>query len=562
MSYIVPNSTLQLFKGINLDNRYMDTVYFASVAAQDSAFSSKVFKQFNNLSYKRYTETSIKIEAQASDLLGVTYMRFKNNRAGDMWFYCFVNSVDYLSESACILTYEIDVIQTWLIQKGTLNPCMVKREHAKVDTFGSNLEPEGIGSDNYAINELTFFTDLTNYDVVIQTTGEPDDEELLKQNIFDATHVISLPCNDSEDAEIIKAGMQQLLGSWDAGEREQEVVDLYMLPSVISRSQGTLPEDEDITMDMPTSFDGYHPKNNKLWMYPFSYLICTTKCGDGGTFRWEYFEGVSPQSTTKVKFTRVTTMVGGGQMACYPIRYNGINKNWDCAITFDDFPKCAFTFDAYQAWIANGGKTKYENEKLLTKLKGATTIAKAYANTAEYAGHTASQIASIPTAKKVDPITTATSIAAGGIRTVANAVDAGISIKEAFNKVNYTFKDAMYEPNMTVGASSPSIAVGQRLPNFYFQHCHLKADEAKRCDDFLSCYGYATNRIKVPNLTGRRYWNFVMTENCTVKGDMPASSKEAIARIFDGGITLWHNINQIGNYQQSVTEGTVNNPII
>lgn len=561
MSYIVPNSTLQLFKGINLDNRYMDTVYFASVAAQDSAFSSKVFKQFNNLSYKRYTETSIKIEAQANDLLGVTYMRFKNNRTGDMWFYCFVNSVDYLSESACILTYEIDVIQTWFIQKGTLNPCMVRREHAGVDTFGSNLEPEGIGSGNYNINELTFYTDLTNYSVLVQSTGEPDDDELLKQGIFDGTHQILLPCDDTDDAEFVKGALEELLGSWDAGERQQEIVDMTMMPTTVAGS-GSIPVEVDIQMDMPTSFDGYHPKNNKLWMYPFSYLICTTKCGDGGTFRWEYFEGVSPQSLTKVKFTRVCTNVGGGQMFCFPVRYNGLVKNYDCGITYDDFPKCAFTYDAYQAWIANGGKTKYENEKLLTTLKGASSIAKTFANVVDYAGHTASQIASIPNAKKVDPISMSTSIAAGGVRTASNVLDAGISIKEAFNKVNYTFKDAMYEPNIVVGASSPSIAVGNRLPNFYFQHCHLKADEAKRCDDFLSCYGYATNRIKVPNLTGRRYWNFVMTENCTVKGDMPASSKEAIARIFDGGITLWHNINQIGNYQQSVTEGTVNNPII
>lgn len=561
MSYIVPNSTLQLFKGINLDNRYMDTVYFASVAAQDSAFSSKVFKQFNNLSYKRYTETSIKIEAQANDLLGVTYMRFKNNRTGDMWFYCFVNSVDYLSESACILTYEIDVIQTWFIQKGTLNPCMVRREHAGVDTFGSNLEPEGIGSGNYNINELTFYTDLTNYSVLVQSTGEPDDDELLKQGIFDGTHQILLPCDDTDDAEFVKGALEELLGSWDAGERQQEIVDMTMMPTTVAGS-GSIPVEVDIQMDMPTSFDGYHPKNNKLWMYPFSYLICTTKCGDGGTFRWEYFEGVSPQSLTKVKFTRVCTNVGGGQMFCFPVRYNGLVKNYDCGITYDDFPKCAFTYDAYQAWLANGGKTKYENEKLLTTLKGASSIAKTFANVVDYAGHTASQIASIPNAKKVDPISMSTSIAAGGVRTASNVLDAGISIKEAFNKVNYTFKDAMYEPNIVVGASSPSIAVGNRLPNFYFQHCHLKADEAKRCDDFLSCYGYATNRIKVPNLTGRRYWNFVMTENCTVKGDMPASSKEAIARIFDGGITLWHNINQIGNYQQSVTEGTVNNPII
>lgn len=560
MSYIVPNSTLQLFKGINLDNRYMDTVYFDNESAQNMAFSSRVFKQYNGLSYKRYTENSIKIEAQASELLGVTYMRFKNNRAGDMWFYCFVNSVDYVSETACVLTYEIDVIQTWFIQKGALNPCMVKREHTLSDSFGENLEPEGIGSDNYNINELTFYTDLTNYYIVIQTTGEPENGELLINNIFDATNKIVLPCNDTTDATYIKTALQSLLGSWDEGERQQQIIDMTMLPQSVAQLS-TLPVEKDIKFDMPTSFDGYHPKNNKLWMYPFSYLTCTTKCGEGASFRWEYFEGVSPQSTNKVTFTRVCSGTGGGQMMCFPMRYNGIVKNYDCAITFSDFPKCAFTYDAYQAWVANGGKTKYENEKILTTIKGASTIAKASSNVVDYAGHTASQIGGIATAKKVDPISMASSIAAGGIRTAANVMDAGVSIAEAMNKVNYMFKDAMYEPNMTVGSASPSIAVGNRIPNFYFQHVHLKADEARRCDDFLSCYGYATNRVKVPNLKGRRYWNFVMTENCTVKGDMPASSKEAIARIFDGGITIWHNIDQIGNYNQSISEGTINNPI-
>ena len=58
------------------------------------------------------------------------------------------------------------------------------------------------------------------------------------------------------------------------------------------------------------------------------------------------------------------------------------------------------------------------------------------------------------------------------------------------------------------------------------------------------------------------YWNFVQTENCVIAGDMPSSSKDAIARIFDGGITFWHNGDNVGNYGISVTNGSINNPII
>ena len=35
MAYVAPNSTLQLFKGINLDNRYLHTIYFANATAQE-----------------------------------------------------------------------------------------------------------------------------------------------------------------------------------------------------------------------------------------------------------------------------------------------------------------------------------------------------------------------------------------------------------------------------------------------------------------------------------------------------------------------------------------------
>ena len=75
-------------------------------------------------------------------------------------------------------------------------------------------------------------------------------------------------------------------------------------------------------------------------------------------------------------------------------------------------------------------------------------------------------------------------------------------------------------------------------------------------------YGYATNKVKQPNLTGRSYWNFVQTDGAVIAGDMPSSSKEAIGRIFDGGITFWHNGDNVGNYAISTSNGSINNPIV
>jgi hypothetical protein len=153
-------------------------------------------------------------------------------------------------------------------------------------------------------------------------------------------------------------------------------------------------------------------------------------------------------------------------------------------------------------------------------------------------------------------------IGTGAINTASDAMKTYANIQEAQNKITYEFKDAHYRPNMAVGTSMPNITAGGRFLDFYFYHCHIRDDEVMRIDDFLSTYGYAVNRVKQPNLTGRAYWNFVQTKDAVIAGDMPSSSKEAIGKIFDGGITFWHNGDQVGNYAQSVSDGSINNPII
>jgi hypothetical protein len=73
-------------------------------------------------------------------------------------------------------------------------------------------------------------------------------------------------------------------------------------------------------------------------------------------------------------------------------------------------------------------------------------------------------------------------------------------------------------------------------------------------------YGYATNRVKVPNFSGRRYWNFVKTQGCTVSGNAPGDSLSAIGKILDSGITFWHG-DYVGNYRVGFNGDVITNPI-
>ena len=296
-------------------------------------------------------------------------------------------------------------------------------------------------------------------------------------------------------------------------------------------------------------------------------------------YRWEYFDGAE----TVTEFRAIGTYVGGGEIWCYPRSYNGKLNDIDDALIMNNFPKNAFNYDAYQAWIASGGSTRLENEQTTAFFKGASGMLETAGGLFGLASKAQPSVSETVTqnqgvGRNGVPYTSQSQTqrqSAGGImggsilNAVGNVMGETGSIIEARNNLEYQFKDSKYRPNIVATKPTCNLAVATREANFYFYHCHVRADEAKRIDDFFSCYGYAVNKVKEPELNSRAYWNFVMTKDCVISGDMPASSKDAIGRIFDSGITFWNGESNelasganIGNYAISKTDGSINNPII
>ena len=79
----------------------------------------------------------------------------------------------------------------------------------------------------------------------------------------------------------------------------------------------------------------------------------------------------------------------------------------------------------------------------------------------------------------------------------------------------------------------------------------IKAEYARRVDDFLSVFGYKTMLKKVPNITGRQNWNYVKTVGCNIIGDVPQSDMQEIKGMFDRGTTIWHNASTFMDYSQT-----------
>ena len=583
MAYVQPNSVIQFFRGINLDNRYLHTIYFASESAQNTWFSGKVAKSIQGHSYQRYTVNQIKVKGDATEFLDLSYMRFKNDRGVDMWFYAFITGIDYINENNVVISYEIDVMQTWFIQKGSVRPCMVLREHVNDDTFGRNLEDEPVGSDIYDkthIADANTLTDINgntvtnvfeNYNLIVLGTGDPKDAEQFHNGVtwsvvdglFNNILLLSEPLDNSTQAyNNLYDDMYRLLGSWNDGEQTHQVLDMHTFPRAFSPS-GMTPITFTKSFNMPTTFDLYEPKNKKLLGYPYNFLLVTSKDGSCGQFKWECFNNVLENNPT---FKLQGTALGSGNIICYPMSYNGVSDDIDDKVVMNDFPKNPFSYDAYQAWIASGGKTRLQNAENINNARmfvSASKYIKGLTKDSAYvAGNALSAYSDYQLGKYVSAGVDAIQALGRGTSVAEKSATFSADISEAMNKIDYQWKDAEYRPNIVVGTPSPVTSVGYKYLNFYFIQVHLRENEAKHIDDFFSCYGYAINRVKQPNLTGRQYWNFVQTENCVIAGDMPSSSKDAIARIFDGGITFWHNGDNVGNYGISVTNGSINNPII
>ena len=146
--YIEPNSIIELYRDLRLDNKYSNTMWFPSLAEQDDFFTSRYNFMFDNQSYQRKDRGVIRVEQTIGALYSVNYMRFRNTSFENKWFYAFVNRIEYVNNITCNVYYTIDVIQTYMFD-WQLEQCLIERQHSTTDVAGDNLIPEGLTLGDY-----------------------------------------------------------------------------------------------------------------------------------------------------------------------------------------------------------------------------------------------------------------------------------------------------------------------------------------------------------------------------------------------------------------------------
>ena len=563
MGYIVPNSDIVLLHNIKLDSAYENTIYFESKAAQEAYFfnSSKILLHLTRHSYNRTIKNSVKVKVPVGTVEQCTYLAFKNTSYENKWFYCFVDDFNYINDNTTEILYHIDYVQTYFIGECELLQCYVEREHDPTDIVGQNRVPEPISSDHLRYTLKWECQSMKDVSVVVSASLKesvtPTYEDGYQQGMFNGLEVKHYPITEPYDAADILALLQDMLGDGNyidptTGVTDrQQVVSLIMFPTAYCQEDeygNPFSTEEGHITKTRTNVDGYVPKNNKLFTAPFKSLLLTNSVGGGVTLDYDDFV-----NTNEVNFKVWGVCSGSGEMCCLPLNYKGLVNNFDFKLMLNGFPQCAYTIDSYRAWVAGGGD-KYMKMGLVQGIAGGV----------KDAIQTGWSILKGEMQKSFDfenAINTPNpnminynlrrSEQRGEMIDTENAQKVGSSAN-TFANAGVKYMEQKFESgnmvNVPVGENSASCLFATRDMTFKCYELNIVAEDAERIDNFFSLYGYATNKLKVPNINARPQWNYVKTKGCTIGGNVPSTIRSMIEQIFDNGIRFWKNGDNIGNY--------------
>ena len=166
MAYVEPNSTIQIFKNVPLDSSYRNTYWFTSINAQDDFFGVTNYSAFYGItfpenSYTRKGRGFVRLNIAPDTIISYNYMRYRNVNHARKWYYAFILDVEYINENTAEISFEIDVIQTYMWDV-TIHDSFVERQHNLTDERGDNIVDEGLNiGDTYVEQSQTVLYNLT-----------------------------------------------------------------------------------------------------------------------------------------------------------------------------------------------------------------------------------------------------------------------------------------------------------------------------------------------------------------------------------------------------------------
>jgi len=614
MSYRTPSTQIVLIKGCPLDRNYNNTFYFRSTVDQENFFTKNYINGgsiytksfYSAYNYQRYESGEIFIEGRYDRMLGHNYICFKNFE-DSKWYYGFIDDMEYINENTTRVSYTIDVMQTWYFDY-TMTTTFVEREHTETDVVGEHLVPEGLdvgemvcsNSRNYDIGDLTLVISYApNYDKllgIIESTkvlggidGIITEIQGINENMYNTItdvpnmlfyYLLNLSVSD------YNGKLRRIIDKLTV--IEANIVSVYAIPSNLINIKGYRWGDSDgsatidynpnnvgtdygnyvwsirstnpvnFELSQPARFEdingSYEPKNKKLYTSPYCSLVVSNNNGENNTYYWEESARRQTNGLKKINFIIDFCFFNTPLLNIYPTDYRGLYEDFENNIPITEFIEAFWSVDSYSQWWGS-------NKEVIALTAVKSIIATIASPMMAGASALNSYKANHPKGTKGETIK-ATAIQNkymdSGMSAFGGISDILISNTKAKNTPD-TYQKGNYSPAYNRMKDKDGYTA-------YYMNCHTEIAES--IDNYFTMFGYATKKLKVPNIKNyeaklRPHWNFVKTSGCHImptwienddviegtRNSIPKEAEELINSIYDKGVTFWmHNGGELGDY--------------
>ena len=572
-----PNTTITLYRGVPFDSEYKDTLYFADNASQASYFAGLYSLSFTEQSYQRINKNTLRIQASAESVADMNYLSITNINHGNRTYYGFITGMPtYINENTCEITYEIDVIQSYLFHYDAgrslieIEHSFVEREHSRTDDIGDNLIEENIELGEYVSTLLgqpmaLDYPEITQpmleaVDIVVALPYEwypngvpsdtPSDQEagsnvrghkifrVFGGGFYNGLYSAMKFYSYSAANQLEMQELAELLKDIASAGLADSISAVFYAPTAFYNNYSADTRNSPITRrfrfaDNHTSIDGYTPKNKKLFTYPYRMIYVDNTNGKGATYKYEYFT----KGTGYVGpiFNMTCAYAVDSEVVIYPKNYKGVENNIQEKFTLSGYPLCPYSIDTYKNWLANN------------RYSIGASLMSAGLNFA--GGAIGADLALNQAKKNITPTNPNTF----GIQSAQLA--AGVLAYNAVSNITKTvaqIKDKSVDPVQAKGSVAMSTMLADQKFDFFFYDKHIRAEYAEIIDNYFTMFGYACHKVKIPDLFAGRntrpVFYYVKTQNSNVKGFANTEVINAISTILDNGITFWFNPAKFGNY--------------
>lgn len=537
-----PISELRLYSGVPWDDTYEHVRLYnsrddllANLETWRVQTSDEVASQMTPI---RVGEQVVKVPYTEMSMLNINYLAFRNNISGatnNDWVFCFVTGVEWRSEKTTRIYFKQDIFQN-NIYDAVFKPCFIERSHIpkSQDTRFRNLQEESVESgDNYIADY--HFESLAPDNICMYVSQETQSEAVegsIVNNVYRAAKLIT-----SINANTINAKIDEMTG---AG-LSDAILNLFMAPDICLKAETDPGQNEiqvNIDIDSFDLFEGYTPKNNKLYSFPYIYLAVDNNMGQCNTYKFEYF--TESENVPNPRFSLIGCLCTAPAVFVIPWQYNGVALNFQEAMCVSGFPECAFQSDTYRAWFAQNQNTLIASTNAITdtyKVAEEGIFRQGFLNIGNSIGKMlGGDISGLGDATK----------GLGDMQQQLNMLD--VSTSNQLSMLMAQRKDKRILPPTVHGkVMNQNINAAYNNTGVSFYTYSVREQFARRIDEYWTVYGYPIREIMTPNFNSRSSWNYIKTVGCNIQGKIDLSQRSLLKAIFDRGVTIWHT-NDVGNY--------------